>query len=103
MKTLEQFENQPEETAVDLDVFLGLKPIEIDEDLYHHICCAYTAEHCSHQIDKQHYISQGGDAMSSVKDSFLSDEILTYMTVVMYPDHTYWFLGILPDLDREDF
>lgn len=102
MKTLEQFENQPEETAVDLDDFLGIKPIEIDEQLYYHIVCAYTAAHCSYEMGKQHHVEQGGDAENSIKNIY-RDDIYTYSTVASYPDNTYWYLGILPDLQREGF
>lgn len=100
MKKLKQFEKQPEETAVNLDVFLGLKPVEIDEAMYHYIVCAYNAPHYSAEVTDRHFVDQTSEANSSIKHDY-DWEQYTYMTVAAYPDGTYWYLGILPDLNNE--
>lgn len=102
IRTLEEFENQPEETALDLDEFLGMKPVEIDEDFYHHICCAYVPQNCTFEMPGKYYIDQAGEADNSVK-SYLGKEVYTYSTVAHYPDGTFWYLGILPNLKRKGF
>lgn len=100
MITLEQFENQPDDTAMDLDVFLGNKPVEIDEQMYYHIQCAYNAPHYTAEVSERYFVDQTSEADSSIDHGY-DWEQYTYMTVASYPDGTYWYLGILPDMNNE--
>lgn len=97
MKTLKEFEKIEE---LELEEYLGAKPVEIDEDLCHHISHGYVASNYVGHISDGHYIDQQGEAADSFDDGD-SKERYTYMTVASYPDGTHWYLGILPDLNRD--
>lgn len=97
MKTLNEFEKTEE---LDLIEYLGAKPVEIDEDLCHHISHGYVASNYVGQISEGYYIDQQGEAQDSFDDGDNIDRY-TYMTVASYPDGTFWYLGILPDLNRD--
>jgi len=97
MKTLEEFES--ENNTLDLDKYLGSKPVQIDEDLCNYIICAYVAPNFSGRLSEGYHIDQQGEAHSSFEDND-DKETYTYLTVASYPDNTYWYLGILPDLNR---
>lgn len=99
IKTLDEFETQNSDQ--DLRDYLGEKPIEIDEQLFYHISCGYVASNCNLEISPGVYIGQNGEAESSFKESLYSENRYTYMTVKSFPDDTYWYLGILPDLNRD--
>lgn len=98
IKTLEEFESQEN---LDLTEFLGEKPIEIDEEMYHHILCGYVPCNCDIKIKEHEYVGQGGEAYDSFKDNPWNREAYTYLTVKSYPDNTFWHLGILPNLNGE--
>lgn len=99
IKSLDEFETQNSDQ--DLRDYLGDKPIEIDEQLFYHISCGYVASNCTLEISPRVYIGQNGEAENSFKESFDSEDRYTYMTVKSFSDGTYWYLGILPDLNRD--
>lgn len=97
MKTLKYWENRSPEK--DLRAYLGSKPCQIDWELYEHISCGYLAPNYTGTPlnDENYWVSQNGEAECSFDDGYTSKRY-SYMTVASYPDRTYWYLGILPDL-----
>ncbi|SEG62600.1 hypothetical protein [Sphingobacterium lactis] len=97
IKTLDEFECQNQEE--DLIKYLGDKPIEIDELLYYHIICGYVVSNCNIMLKEGIYIAQNGEAEDALQETAIGPKIFTYMTVKSFPDGTFWYLGILPDLN----
>ena len=97
MKTYKQWDEFPE--GKDLKDFLGDKPCEIDEELFHEISCGFVApNYVSFPTNKEGYlVEQAGEAECSFEDGYCLRRN-SYMTVAKYPDNTYWYLGILPDM-----
>jgi hypothetical protein len=94
MKTFEEWEK----SDIDLDVYLGEKPCEIDFELYEFIACGYVPTNCYIDMGNKTFIQQAGEANDSFEHFEKDIEIYTYSTVIQYPDDSCWYLGILPDL-----
>lgn len=98
IKTLKEFESPGH--WEDLNQYLGDKPCQIDWELCEHIQCAYVASNYLGVMKEGQCVAQNGEADYSFEDGY--KKRFTYMTVISYPDGSHWYLGILPDLEREE-
>lgn len=76
-----------QKSNVDLGIYLGAAPCEIDEELYLYIAECVPAQYC----DNRHM--QGGDC------EFIEHDTEYYMTGAMVGE-CYYYLGILPEFKQ---